>query len=299
MMYYRRKILISILETFGGQLTRTQMQKLAFIFTRWQETPAYDFIPYHYGCYSFQANHDLHTLQKRGILLEGTNGNQKFWKKRDNNGYIKQLKKKEQQLLNHLFQQFGDKSQDEIIRYTYINYPYYAINSHIAKQYLDAAQLKRVASERVSHTGKKLFTIGYEGISLETYLNKLLQQGVKLLCDVRKNSFSMKFGFSKSQLQYGCKQLGIDFLHLPELGIESDKRRKLNSLQDYNALFVEYENTTLTKNREALLAISRMFNQYNRIAITCFEAHHCMCHRGRVAKALQALPDWDIPVVHL
>lgn len=58
-MLYRRKILLSILHTFGGRLTRTQVQKLAFIFTRWQESPAFDFVPYRFGCFSFQANQDL------------------------------------------------------------------------------------------------------------------------------------------------------------------------------------------------------------------------------------------------
>ena len=70
MMYYRRKILLSILEAFGGQLTRTQLQKLAFVFTRWQAQPAFDFVPYHYGCYSFQANQDLGAMRQTGLLEE-------------------------------------------------------------------------------------------------------------------------------------------------------------------------------------------------------------------------------------
>ncbi|WP_200885350.1 DUF488 family protein [Jejuia pallidilutea] len=54
-----------------------------------------------------------------------------------------------------------------------------------------------------------LFTIGYEGISLEHYLNKLIRNNIKLLCDVRKNALSMKYGFSKSQLKNACEGVCI------------------------------------------------------------------------------------------
>jgi hypothetical protein len=42
-MYYRRKILLSLLENFDGQLDKMSLQKLLFIYTRWQEKKAFDF----------------------------------------------------------------------------------------------------------------------------------------------------------------------------------------------------------------------------------------------------------------
>jgi uncharacterized protein (DUF488 family) len=299
MMYYRRKILLSILEAFGGQLTRTQLQKLAFVFTRWQAQPAFDFVPYRYGCYSFQANQDLGAMRQTGLLEEQALGDAKVWVKRDPASYAAQLKKVDQHLLEQLRLRFKGVSQAELIRYTYLRHPYYAIRSTIAGEYLDAEQLERVAAERQTHPEKQLFTIGYEAKTLEHYLNQLLGQDVRLLCDVRKNSFSMKYGFSKSQLQHACEQVGIAFRHIPQLGIASDKRRALQTPQDYDALFDEYERDTLPENQAYLLELAGLFQRYPRIAITCFEAHHCSCHRGRVAKALQELPGWDVPVGHL
>lgn len=38
-----------------------------------------------------------------------------------------------------------------------------------------------------------LFTIGYEGISIDTYINKLLANQIKTLVDVRKNAYSNKW----------------------------------------------------------------------------------------------------------
>ncbi len=298
-MYYRRKQLLALLDTFDGLLTRTQLQKLAFILTRWQDVPIFDFVPYRFGCYSFQANQDLGALKQQGLLEETNIQGFHYWKKLDKTDFAAQLKSSDQLFMKQLKRQFGNHSQDDLIRYTYIHYPYYAINSTIAGQYLNAEQLEKVDAARNCYEGKQLFTIGYEGKSLERYLNLLLAQDVKLLCDVRKNSFSMKFGFSKNQLQYACEQVGIAFMHIPQLGIESDKRQSLKTQRDYDMLFDEYECNILPKNREHLLHLAGLFVNYNRIAITCFEAHSCMCHRGRVAKALEKLPDWDIPIRHI
>ena len=82
-----------------------------------------------------------------------------------------------------------------------------------------------------------MFTIGYEGISLEEYLVRLIKNDVKVLVDVRNNPLSMKYGFSKSQLKKYCASLGIKYAHFPEVGIQSDQRQELNSQNDYNKLF--------------------------------------------------------------
>lgn len=92
-MFYRRKILLSILHTFGERLTRTQVQKLTFIFTRWQESPAFDFVPYRFGCFSFQANQDLVTMKKAGLLEEYSLDGFQYWQKADKTDFALQLKK--------------------------------------------------------------------------------------------------------------------------------------------------------------------------------------------------------------
>ena len=50
-------------------------------------------------------------------------------------------------------------------------------------------------------------TIGYEGLSLEQYIVTLLINDVRVLCDVRKNAYSQKFGFSKNQLAKAWRAL--------------------------------------------------------------------------------------------
>ena len=55
----RKKILLAILEKMGGYVSAICMQKYLYIFTRIGGEKIYDFVPYKYGCFSFQANQDL------------------------------------------------------------------------------------------------------------------------------------------------------------------------------------------------------------------------------------------------
>lgn len=108
---------------------------------------------------------------------------------------------------------------------------------------------------------------------------------------MRKNAFSQKYGFSKSQLQKACEGVGIKYVHIPELGIESDKRQDLSSQTDYDVLFEDFERTTLKTNYDALLKVKEIINKDKRVALTCFEKNPLQCHRTRVANALMQLPD--------
>jgi len=144
-----------------------------------------------------------------------------------------------------------------------------------------------------------LFTIGYEGISLEEYLVRLLKNDVKVLVDVRNNPLSMKYGFSKSQLKKYCASLGIEYVHIPEVGIQSDQRQELNTQSDYDKLFADYRKNNLPKTRPYQNEILKLLEQYKRIALTCFEANICQCHRKHLAEAVETLPAFDYEVKHI
>ena len=299
-MYYRRKLILGILEEFGGKLNHTKFQKILFLVTRKQEKKSFDFVPYKYGCFSFQANQDLLTLGKYKQVKSKTINKSSNWILTESStNFQVELKKEDQSAIKSVKREIQNFSQKDLIRHTYLKYPYYAIKSQIAKDILSIEELISVNKQKRNFETPEFFTIGYEGISLENYLNKLIINNVKLLCDVRKNSLSMKYGFSKSQLKNACESIGISFIHIPDLGIESDKRRELNTLSDYNRLFEEYENTTLKENDKSLQYLFNLVKEYKRVAITCFEKEVCMCHRGRVLNALTSLPTWDFPYKNL
>lgn len=292
MLYYRRKILLALMQCFNGQLTAIELQKYLFLFTRNQETKVYDFVPYQYGCFSFQANQDIATLEKYGYIAKDDNNRIMLVKTED---YMMMLDMFDQQYLRQLKDDFGDYSQTDIIRYTYQHYPYYATKSVIAISVLaDCPEyFEKIENQKRHFAEPQLFTIGYEGISLETYINRLIINDVRVLCDVRKNAYSQKYGFSKAQLATACKGVGIMYVHVPQLGIDSDKRQDLRSQRDYDLLFDEYERTTLKENHEALLYVRSLIDAHKRVALTCFEKDPRQCHRSRVAKALMELEDKD------
>ena len=292
-MFYRRKILLALLSMFDGKLTAKQFQKLLFLFTRQQTTKSFDFVPYRYGCFSFQANQDMLTLTKYGYcdITETENG--RFYELKKDHGFFEMLNPEDKRYLLEIKKQFGSFSQTNLIRYTYQKYPYYATKSTIAKDLLNAQELNEVDKQKRHFPEKQLFTIGYEGVSLETYINKLIINDVQVLCDVRKNAYSQKYGFSKKTLSLACKGANIEYLHIPDLGIVPDKRQELHTQKDYDTLFEEYNKTTLVENNTSVLIIRQLLVDGRRVALTCFEKDPKQCHRSCVADALMQLPNVD------
>ncbi len=294
-MYYRRKIILGLIELLDGEVEKLRLQKLLFLYSMQKPQPEYDFIPYKYGSYSYSANADIITMVKKNLLVE--NGNS--YQRQDKVNYFEKLKPADRQYLQQVVTDYGGMGVNALIKHTYLNFPFYAINSTIARELLPGKLFNRVEQATPKDAATTLFTIGYEGISLEKYLQKLVLNNVKLLIDVRKNPLSMKFGFSKTLLKRYANSLGIDYLHIPEVGIHSAKRQKLETQADYDRLFVEYCNTTLIETNKAQKRIIGYLDQYGRIALTCFEAEPCQCHRSHLANVIEQSPSFNSQVKHL
>lgn len=294
-MYYRRKILLALLEIFDGRLNKISLQKLLMLVSKHQKKPDFHFVPYKYGCYSFQATADLQTMSKYNqVAIEN-----KDWIKTDNEKYLISLKESDRLIIRYVKQMYGNKTSDELIRYTYKKYPQLAINSVIAKEKLNPEDYQRIIEAKPKSSMTILYTIGYEGISLEEYLNKLIVNDIKVLCDVRKNPLSMKFGFSKTQLQNACNGVGIEYLHIPQLGIDSDKRQELNTQEDYDKLFILYRDNILTQTQGYQEKIIDVLKEKKRVALTCFEANICQCHRKHLADAIIKNPAFIYELKHI
>ncbi|MBN2772906.1 MAG: DUF488 domain-containing protein [Prolixibacteraceae bacterium] len=293
-MLYRKKILLAIVELFDNEISATEFQKILFLFSEKQADRKYDFVPYKFGCFSFQAMADKNSLIKEGYLA-----NTKNWKNiiRDGN-FIYSLVETDRKILSKIKLQVGNLSTNELIRQIYLNYPYFAINSEIISKHLNEKEIEIVNRFKPKNTAEGIFTIGYEGKSLENYLNILIQQNIKILCDVRKNPLSRKYGFAKKTLQNACESVNIKYIHLPELGIISEKRKKLNSQNDYDRLFIDYEKEILPTHQKEIKFILSLIKNYGRVALTCYEALPKQCHRTRVANAVHLL-DLNIPIIHL
>lgn len=294
-MFYRRKIILALLQLFDGQLDKIRLQKLLFLLTQKQIKKVYDFIPYRFGCYSYSANADITAMITRGFLTE----DEKHFTKKESIDYLKQIKPADLEILLEVKENYGKMSTTALMKHTYLNFPFYAIKSEAAENILSKTEFEKVNASKPKSNKTILFTIGYEGISLEEYLVRLLKNDVKMLVDVRDNPVSMKYGFSKSQIKKYCASLGINYVHIPEVGIQSAHRQELNTQSDYDILFAYYRKNNLSKTVSYQNEILKLLNQYNRIALTCFEANICQCHRKHLAEAIEKLPDFKYEVKHI
>ena len=289
-LFKRQLFLLALLHALGDSVSRTDFQKLLFLScqelsaTDWAGAVPYEFVPYKYGPFSFTSYADRNRLCRNGFLFEGDE-----WQLTDNG------KQMGSQYVNSSIRNFvgryNGKRGNRLIRETYRRFPYYATRSEVAKEIFseDDSVLIKIESAKPTWQGTNLCTVGYEGRTLESYFNILLKSKVTVLCDVRRNPISRKYGFSKTLLSRTCDRLGIQYVHLPDLGIESKIRRGLKTQSQFNALFKMYEQTILPCQTEKLELIHSWLHAGDNVALTCYEHEASQCHRLRVVKALVSM----------
>jgi hypothetical protein len=285
MLFDRQRVLLELLDALNEPVSATDFQKLLFLYTREGEcTPSYDFVPYRFGCFSFTSYADKRRLVEQELIEDG-----ETWKLTDQGRRIARAGEKSPLPMARFARQYKSLRGNALMADVYQRYPYFATRSEIVAKVLSRQEDRaRVEAARPAKSIPGLVTVGYEGKTLEAYLNQLLQDGVTLLCDVRRNPLSRKYGFSKSTLSHASEGVGIRYEHLPELGIPSEKRQDLETQTDYDELFATYERTTLPKQTPALAKIAGWIQaEGQRVALTCYELLPQQCHRHCVSDALQ------------
>ncbi len=145
-----------------------------------------------------------------------------------------------------------------------------------------------------------IYTIGYEGISLQDFWNLLRSNEIEALADVRALPLSRKRGFSKTPLAAQCQELGIEYLHFRALGCPQAVRDSYKA----NGSWAEYTQNYLAYIRgdeevvEGALRELEQLAQEKRCALLCFEANPLLCHRSYVAQEISARLS-KAPIEHL
>jgi hypothetical protein len=298
MLLERQRLLLTLLEAVGGGPVRaTDFQKLLFLYTREaRTTPAYEFVPYKFGAFSFTAYADKRKLIAAGLLADDDQNRTLT----DAGRAAARREPVEPVQMARFCRQHARLRGDALLVEQYRRFPWYATRSEILEQLaLDPETRARIEVARPGRGPAGVATIGYEGRSLEAYLNALLRAGVTLLCDVRRNPLSRKYGFSKGTLSKACEGVGLRYEHLPELGIAAEQRQGLHTQADYEELFARYERETLPGQRGALEEIRGWVAAGERVALTCFERRPEQCHRHCVAAALERLGGAAFRAQHL
>jgi len=298
MLFERQKRLLALVDALGGEVGGLDFQKLLFLYCcEDEDTPTYEFVPYRFGGFSFTSYADKRRLIDRGLLV----AEERAWKLTPAGKVAARIAPAERLRMDRFARRLAGQRGDALVVVAYRQHPYYATRSKMAERLLagDRSALQAIESARPAAKPPGLCTIGYEGATLESYLNRLLRDGVTLLCDVRRNPLSRKYGFSKGTLSKACEGVGIRYEHLPELGIASEERRELKTQADYDALFTVYERENLPKQTKALATIRTWIQDGERVALTCFEKLPHQCHRHCVAEALERAAGQRRRTVHL
>lgn len=298
MLFQRQRLLLTLLDILREPVGHTDFQKLLFLYTQeCEEAPSYEFVPYRFGPFSFTSYADKRRLVEAGLLED----DEQQWRLTETGRQTARLNAAAPSEVEEFCRRYAGLRGNALIAEVYRRFPYYATRSEIIEKVpLGTESRDRIAQARPPKQGPALLTIGYEGKCLEGYLNQLLHAGVTLLCDVRRNPLSRKYGFSKSTLSKACEGIAIRYEHLPELGIASEKRRNLETQGDYDALFEYYDKKILPRQTDALARIRHWIEEEGeRAALTCFERLPDQCHRHCVAETLERSSGRRLAPMHL
>lgn len=274
-----QKVILSILFEADKKVSKMTLLKLLFLIRKETDISNlirfYDFFPYDFGPFSFTVYRDLSELHRLGFISE----NEKFvWTKEvATAGSPVGLRKNLSARLLPILRNYSSMAQDELLDYVYEKYTWYATRSRLLH--------KSNADRRPRRS--EIYTIGYEGLSIDRFLNYLLSERVEGLIDVRNNPISRKYGFSKKTLARLCEKLDIQYTHFPELGIPSTYRAGLrrDDRVNYPKLWDYYEREVLSRQIKTLNHLAQLVQQ-RPSALLCFENDPQKCHRHRLAANL-------------
>lgn len=288
-MLNRQRAILSILLEAGGQADHRPVTKWAFLLREEGETGGgsafYQFVPYLYGPFSFCLFQEMGALARDGLVTDaGHRWTLTAAGEKAAGGAHPDVRRDVRRIVRAHSKKSNKATDEHLIEYVYGRYPWYTVNSKLRR--LEARKRSDVA----------VYTAGYEGLLVDGFLNALMRAGIARLVDVRNNPVSRRYGFHKSTLSRLCSNLGIEYVHFPQLGIRSSARQDLDRPGARQSLFKTYARTTLFREGEAIDAVARLVENAPSVLV-CMEACPAECHRSHLAEPIASRT--GLPIRHL
>ena len=130
-----------------------------------------------------------------------------------------------------------------------------------------------------------IFTIGYEGTTVDAFVATLVDAGVRCLVDVRAVPLSRKPGFSKRSLAAAVEEAGIRYLHLQRLGTPAEGRAAARKGDTEALRDIYFEHL---EEPEAVLQMQQLEELVRETpsCLLCFERDPAECHRSLILERL-------------
>lgn len=160
---------------------------------------------------------------------------------------------------------------------------------------LPSASAKRQAENKIlwndgrSVESADFFTLGYTGRKTDDMLATLIDSGVRTLVDVRQTPVSMyRPELSKSNLRQLVEARGMQYVHMPELGVPRDIRAKAVETGSRDVIWDWYDKHVVEPHLK--MNLDRFLNSVEHpVALMCVELDPKECHRHRLFVALEQM----------
>lgn len=273
-MFQRQKVMLHLIDRAGGRLDKLRLMKLAFLARQeghlTAETATYGFVPYQHGPFSFTMYRDCAKLTEENVLVED-----RAAVGLKDRADLPRLEAASKVGVDAVWERYGSWDTSRLLQHVYATYPWFTLN---AKDPAKRARTRPAADAAV-------YTAGYEGLSFDDFLNRLLACGIRRIVDVRANPVARRYGFHRSTLERTLGKLDIEYRHVPELGIPGEERGGLETMADYARLFARYEAETLPRQLPAIAMVTALLRE-RPSAVLCMEADPTQCHRSRLGKRI-------------
>src|ERR1700744_1879783 len=124
----------------------------------------------------------------------------------------------------------------------------------------------------------RAYSLGYEGISIDRYIEVLKSHSISVVVDVRETAWSYKPGFSKKPLAERLTAEGISYIHLKSAGNPARNRKMGLPQQEVIQRYKEH----LDRDPSCLSEIFDLIegaSQDGAVCLLCFEQKPHECHR--------------------
>ncbi len=134
---------------------------------------------------------------------------------------------------------------------------------------------------------RKLFTIGYTGVGINEFVEKLVRHDVECLIDVRELPISRKAGFAKTALGQHLADNGIEYRHFKALGSPKALRHQLRKDRKYPVFFKGVhrhlnQDAGVEEMKQALEVAKEM-----RSCLMCCCSDWELCHRKCLVEVIE------------
>ncbi|WP_018153489.1 DUF488 domain-containing protein [Methanothermococcus thermolithotrophicus] len=137
----------------------------------------------------------------------------------------------------------------------------------------------------LKYNGHVIYTVGYEGKSIDDFINILKKEHIDVLIDVREYPLSRKKGFSKTALSNYLESNGIKYIHMKLLGSPKPLRDRLKSksisFKEFATQYIKYVRT-----QDETLSILEDYASSHKCVLMCYEKDWEVCHRNLIANIL-------------